>query len=161
MPYDERLAYPLMSKVAASIKAVVEMHEDKLDNRVENMLAGSLVDVKELKTFQNLLLIASMRTMNRAIKKVRSFSELKGVKECPLSGVIVTGAGDIDPESLDYIKENQLPLLRTNLDTYGAVIKISRIEVKINRHTPWKVNRAIELIKSNVDLEKVLERSKL
>ena len=161
MPYDERLAYPLMSTVAASIKATVEFHDHKLDNRVENMLAGSLVDVKELKTFQNLLLIASIRTINRAIKKVRSFSELKGVKDCPLSGVIVTGVGDLDAESLDYIKENQLPLLRTNLDTYGAVLKISRIEVKINRHTPWKVNRAIELIKSNVDLDSVLESSKL
>jgi len=161
MPYDERLAYPLMSTVAKSIKAQVELHEDKLDNRVENMLAGSLVDVKELKTFQNLLLIASSRTIDRAIKKVRSFSELKGVKESPLSGVIVTGVGDIDNESLAYIKDNELPLLRSNLDTYGAVLKISRIEVKINRHTPWKVNRAIDLITSNVDLDRILESSKI
>ncbi len=160
MPYDERLAYPLMSTVAKSIKATVELHDDKLDNRVENMIAGSLVDVKELKSFQNLLLIASNRTLERAIKKVSSFSELKGIKDCPLSGIIVTGDGEIDDTSLKYIHDNQVPLLRSNLDTYGAVLKISRIEVKINRHTPWKVNRAIELIKSNVDLDFILEKSK-
>lgn len=161
MPYDEVLAYPLMKTIADSLKANIELNEDKLDNRVENMLAGSLVDLKELKTFQNLLLIASERTIDRAIKKVQSFSMLKGVDECPLSGVLLTGEGDISKSSLKYIRDNELPLLRTNFDTYGAVLKISRIEVKINRSTPWKISRAIELIESNVNLDGILESCKL
>ena len=159
MPYDERLAYPLMSTIASALKASVELHEDKLDNRVENMLAGSLVDLKELKTFQNLLLVASNRTIDRAIKKVRSFSDFIGITDCPLSGIIVTGEGDIDTETMEYIREHRIPLLRSHFDTYGAVIKISRIEVKINRHTPWKVARAIEMIKTNVQLDEILYRS--
>lgn len=161
IPYDERLAYPLLSTVANALKADVVLNQDKLDNRVENMMAGSLVDLKELKSSQNLLLIASIRTLERAIKRVDSFSKLRGISECPLSGVIVTGEGDIDEDSMKYIKANQLPLIRTNFDTYGAVLKISRIEVKINRHTPWKVKRAIELINTNVDLDAILESSKL
>ncbi len=156
MPYDERLAYPLMSTVAKSIKASVEMNNDKLDNRVESMLAGSLVDVKELKSFQNLLLIASNRTIDRALKRVRTFSEREDIPDCPLSGIIVTGGGDIDDDNMNYIKSFQIPLLRTNLDTYGAVLKISRIEVKINRHTPWKIKRAIEMIKSNINLDMIM-----
>ncbi len=160
LPYDELLAYPLMSTVADALKATVELHEEKLDNRVESMLAGSLVDLKELKSFQNLLLIASNRTIDRAIKKVRSFSEFKGITECPLSGVIVTGDGEIDDESMQYISTHELPLLRSHFDTYGAVLKISRIEVKINRHTPWKVSRAIEMIKTNVNLDSILAQCK-
>lgn len=159
MPYDELLAYPLMSTISSALKATVELHEDKLDNRVENMLAGSLVDLKELKSFQNLLLVASNRTIDRAIKKVRSFSEFLGTTDCPLSGIIVTGDGDIDDETMHYILEHEIPLLRSHFDTYGAVIKISRIEVKINRHTPWKVARAIDMIKTNVNLEEILYRS--
>lgn len=161
IPYDERLAYPLLSTVANALKADVVMNQDKLGNRVENMMAGSLVDLKELKASQNLLLIASIRTLERAIKRVDSFSKLRGISKCPLSGVIVTGEGDIDEDSMKYIKANELPLIRTNFDTYGAVLKISRIEVKINRHTPWKVKRAIELINTNVDLDAILEHSKL
>jgi len=160
MPYDETLAYPLMSTVADSIKATVMLHEDMLGNRVQGMIAGSLVDLKELKSFQDLLLIASYRTLNRAIKRVRTFSDLKNIEGCPLSGVIVTGEAEIDDESLDYIRKHKVPLLLSNFDTYGAVLKISRIEVKINRHTPWKVKRAIELIESNVDLTHILEASK-
>ena len=161
MLYDERLAYPLMSTVADSIKATVELNKHKLDNRVESMLAGSLVEVKELEAYQNLLLIASYRTLDRAIKKVNFFSKRENVADCPLSGVIVTGEGDIDEETIEYIKRHELPFLRTKFDTYGAVLKISRIEVKINRHTPWKIRRAIELIKSNINLDTVLESSKI
>ena len=156
LPYDEILAHPLMSSVVDSIKGVVEMNEDMLDNRVEHMLAGSLVDLKELKTFQNLLLIASNRTIDRAIKKVESFSALRNDSACPLSGVIITGEGPIDKTSREYIIKNRLPLVRSNFDTFGAMLKISRIEVKINRHTPWKISRAIELIESNVNLDNIL-----
>ena len=159
MPYDETLAYPLMSTIAGALKATIELHADKLDNRVESMLAGSLVDLKELKSFQNLLLVASNRTVDRAIKKVRSFSDFIGIKECPLSGIIVTGEGEIDEDTMQYIREHEVPLLRSHFDTYGAVIKISRIEVKINRHTPWKVARAIDMIKSNIELDEILRKS--
>ncbi|MFT6783541.1 MAG: BioD-like phosphotransacetylase family protein [Saprospiraceae bacterium] len=161
MPYDEVLAYPLMRSVAKSLKATVTMNEDKLDNRVENMLAGSLVDLTELKTVENHLLIASNRTIDRAIKKVESFSSFKSVHDSPLCGIIVTGEGDIDDMSRKYIEEHELPLLRTNFDTYGAVLKISRIEVKINRSTPWKINRAIEMINANVNLDRILASLKL
>ena len=156
IPYDEALAYPLMSAVADSIKGTVELNDDRLDNRVENMLAGSLIDLKELKSFQNLLLIASNRTIQRAIKKIESFSALMNEGQCPLAGIIVTGKGSIEADSMNYIIENRLPLIRTNFDTYGAMLKISRIEVKINRHTPWKIKRAIELIKDNVNLDQIL-----
>ena len=156
LPYDEVLAYPLMSTIATTLKANVLMNEDKMDNRVEKMLAGSLVDLKELKQFQNLLLIASNRTLARAIQKIQSFSKRRNSTACPLAGVIITGDEEIDQASLDYLKENELPVLVSSYDTYGAVLKISRIEVKINRHTPWKISRAIEMIKANVDLDSIL-----
>ena len=62
----------------------------------------------------------------------------------------------MDPHCHDYIENNKIPTIRTHLDTYGSVLKISRIEVKINRSTPWKVERAIKLIEDNVDLDQLL-----
>lgn len=157
VPYDETLAYPLMSTVRDSIKAQVELNEDQLEGRrVENILAGSLVDIQELKTFQNHLLVSSIRTIDRAVSKVKAFCEARNEPQCPISGIVVTGTGDVGESTHQYIMENNLPLLRTNYDTLAVVFKISRIEVKINRRTPWKVKRAIQLINDNVDLSKVL-----
>ena len=157
VPYDENLAYPLMSTVANSIKGNVVENADCLDtNRVENILSGSSVDLKELNEYQNNLIVASTRTIDRAVSRINNYSISNDVEESSVSGVIITGEGNISIEVLDFVNKHRIPLIRTNFDTFGVVINISKIEVKINRHTPWKIQRAIELINSNVDLNQIL-----
>ena len=91
-----------------------------------------------------------------AIKMIKQFEIDHGRTDTPLSGILVTGRGEIADEALPYIEEHKIPLVRTLLDTYGSVVKISKIEVKINRNTPWKISRAIELIQENVNLDNLL-----
>ena len=158
-PYDQTLAYPLLGTVSKAVKGEVLYFKECLDNRIENMLAGSLVDLKTLRDKKNILLIASSRTLERALKKVKAFSKLSEVDDSPLSGVVITGEVELDDESVLYIQENQIPVIWTHFDTFGAVTKINRLEVKINRRTPWKVKRAVELVDECVDLDRILELS--
>jgi dethiobiotin synthetase len=157
LPYDKSLAHPILASIVYAVKGEVEMNKDKLQNKVENILAGSLIDLTELKENQNQLLVVSVRLISNAINRIQVLSKIFNIKECPLSGIVLTGKGEIEDHVKDYINKNKLPLIRTtSLDTYGSVLKISRIEVKINRSTPWKINRAIELISQNVHLEGLL-----
>jgi dethiobiotin synthetase len=157
IPYDQTLAYPLLATVFKSLKGEILYYGENLDNRIEHMLAGSLVDLEGLKANQNILLIASTRTVDRALKKVKAFSKHEEVHDSPLSGVVVTGAEELEEESLNYIHAHKIPVIGTHFDTYGAVTKINSIEVKINRRTPWKVKRAISMVEENVNLNKILE----
>lgn len=158
IPYDKTMAYPVMKSVADAIDGVVTHNHDQLYNKVEDILAGSLIDLKELKTFNDLLLVVSVRSLDGAINKIRSICEMMDKDEAPLAGIVATGDGSPGQECLDYIERHRIPLVRTSLDTYGSVLKISRIEVKINRNTPWKVNRAIELVSQNVDIDAILDQ---
>ncbi len=81
-------------------------------------------------------------------------------EESPLSGIVVTGDVEISPTTMAYIDEHNLPVVRTELDTYGVVIQISKLEVKINRRTPWKIAKAIELIQENVDIAYMIDQLK-
>ena len=76
-----------------------------------------------------------------------------------IAGLVATGEGDIGEQSMEYLKQHQIPLIRTHLDTYGSVMKISKIEVKINLNTPWKINRAIDLITTYIDLDQIMSVS--
>ena len=67
----------------------------------------------------------------------------------------------MDKHTIQYIEKHSLPLIRTELDTYGSVLRISKIEVKINRSTPRKINKAIDIIEKNVDLDMILAASKI
>ena len=156
LPYDKTLAYPLIKTIAHSVEGTITYNVDQADNKIENILAGSLIDLKELRSSEDLLLVVSTRALNDAINKIKSISVSVGFTHSPLSGIVATGQGVIDFSTLNYIEEFKIPLIRTDLDTYGSVIKISNIEVKINRSTAWKIYKAIRLIEDNVNLEKLL-----
>ena len=157
IPYDEELVHPLISTILSAIKGSVLFNEDRLDNKVSEVIAGSLVDLNQLKSFHNLLLVVSSRRIDDAIRKLQELSQMMNKKECPLAGIIITGYNEITPFAREYIEHHKLPVLHTHLDTYEAVIKISRIEVKINTKTPWKIKRATELFNQYVDHGKILE----
>ncbi|MEZ4910886.1 MAG: AAA family ATPase [Saprospiraceae bacterium] len=158
VPYEKTLAYPLIRTVADAVHGVITYNVDYIDNKVENILAGSLIDLKELKGSQDNLLVVATRAINEAIKKIEIMAEHNGIKNCPLSGIVATGEGQMDRHTIKYLESNNLPLIRTELDTYGAVLRISKIEVKINRSTPWKVRMAIDMINNNIDINNLLNK---
>jgi BioD-like phosphotransacetylase family protein len=153
LPYDESLAYPLMFSVVDSIYGKVQYNPQKLDNQVEGFLAGSLIDSEKIQNGKNLLLVVSTPKVDEAVTTIKYLCNRFKLDGPPLAGIVATGQGDLSERVIDFVKEHQIPLVSTHFDTYGSVIKISRIEVKINLDTPWKIMRAIELINENVDLE--------
>lgn len=152
IPYDKTLSNPLMIAIKDAVNGEVLMNEMYLDNQVEHIVAGSLVDKQELKRMDNLLLVVSITRLSEAIEKIHTIAQRAGHEKSPLSGIIVTNIGEVGEDCKKYINEHKIPLIRTSLDTYGSVVKISRIEVKINTRTPWKVKRATDLIRKHVDL---------
>jgi len=164
LPYDQHLSFPIMETIRQAVHGKIILNGGRMNNRIEDIIAGSLVDVEEFSTFRNILLVASIRRLNEAIEKVDSIVKLKKLDKSPLSGVIVTGDGRhakwYDEADLNnpYFRKHKIPVITTKLDTYGSVVKISRIEVKINTRTPWKVKRAIELIRKNLDFDLLLQK---
>ncbi len=164
LPYDQTLSYPIMETISHAVEGKVILNEQYLSKRVEDIVSGSLVDMDEFSTFNNSLLVVSERRLNEAIEKVKQIAQMKSLKHSPISGVIVTGDGKhmrwYDKKDFDnpYFLEHKVPVITTKLDTLGSVVKISRIEVKINTRTPWKIKRAIALIRKHVDFELLKER---
>ena len=164
VPYDRSLSFPILETINQAVNGKVIINEHRLSNRVEDIIAGSLVDIDEFNTFRNILLVVSYKRMAEAIDKIHAIAKVKRLAKSPLSGVIVTGDGrhenwyKLEDIHHPYLLDNEIPILTTILDTYGSVVKISRIEVKINTRTPWKIKKAISLIKDHVDFELLLER---
>lgn len=157
VPYDPSLAYPLILSVSKAISGKITHNIENLDNRVANILAGSVIDYEKVRDKEDLLLVVSNRGLTDAISKINIISDTVDKENSPLAGIVVTGEGELDEQVVEYVEKHKTPVIRTDLDTYGSVLKISRIEVKINRNTPWKVRRAIQLIEENIDLSLILD----
>ncbi len=164
LPYENSLSLPIMEMIRQAVEGRVLANEEFMNNKVEDIVAGSLIDVEELNSFENILLVTSTMRLNQAIEKVESVSRIKNLKRSPLSGVIVTSDGrhhrwlDLADLNHPYLLRHQIPVITTTLDTYGSVVKISRIEVKINSRTPWKTQRAIELFGEHVRFDRILDQ---
>jgi dethiobiotin synthetase len=153
VPYDKTLAYPLMDTVTKAVKGQVLYHEDQLYKKVADIIAGVPINMKKLSNPEDLLLITDTKYISKAVDRLRMATTMLKLDSSPLSGIVLTGEKDFDPDVLDFINQYRIPVIHTPLDTYSSVLNISRIEVKINRSTPWKITRAIRLIEDNVDLE--------
>lgn len=164
LPYDQSLSFPIMEAINQAVDGKVVLNEHKLSNRIEEIIAGSLVDTEEFSTFQNLLLVVSYRRLDEAMQRIKAITLEKKLEQPMLSGVIVTSDGrhsflhEQAAARHPYFAEHEIPVISTSLDTYGSVVKISRIEVKINSRTPWKVERAIRLINEYVDVDDIIRR---
>lgn len=164
LPYDQSLSFPIMEAINQAVDGKVVLNEHKLSNRVEEIIAGSLVDTEEFNSFQNLLLVVSYRRLDEAMERIKTITLEKNLEQPMLSGVIVTSDGrhgfwhEQAAARHSYFTEHEIPVISTSLDTYGSVVKISRIEVKINNRTPWKVERAIRLINEYVDVDDIIRR---
>jgi BioD-like phosphotransacetylase family protein len=162
VPYDKSLAYPLMKTIASAINASIIMNDDRLNNKVADYLAGSLTDLEKINKLEDILMVVSSRRVNEAITRLEMLKKNRNIEsETPLAGIVVTGTEKLEGRIVDYAEEYKIPVLRTFLDTYEVVLKISRIEVKINVNTPWKVQRAIELIEKHVNTQRILETQRL
>lgn len=156
LPYEEELGLPLMETIRLTLRGECMYNDDMFDNRVKNIIAGSLIDMEQPRGLRNQLLVVSLRRFDEALRKIRQFEDSNGLRDSILSGIILTGNGSLKDEHLRYIQQHHIPVIRTFVDTYEAVIKISKIEVKINTRTPWKVQHAVKLFSQHIDLDPVI-----
>ena len=163
VPYDKSLSNPIMATIATAVSGEVLLNGDRLHNQVEDIIAGSLLENHVFGESKNILVVTSARRLRQAIEDLAARWKKESLESIPVSGFIVTGDGiqahnflrKIPHET--FFTENKIPLISTRLDTFGSVVKITKMEVKINVNTPWKSLRAIQLIRENVDFDLFME----
>jgi len=158
LPFEKSLSSPIMATIRRALKGKTLLHRDKLDNRVENIASGSLLAREEVDHLKDLLIIVSLRRLEEALSALKLILENRGLPGSTIAGIVVTGevAESLDLPHLDFLNEHKIPVVTCALDTYGAAVRISQIEVKINLKTPWKIRRAVELIEEYVDMDLLL-----
>ncbi len=158
LPFEKVLANPIMASIRHSLKGRTLLNREGLDNQVENIASGSLLAQEEVENLKNLLVIVSHRRLDEALSALQTILQERSLPGTTISGVVVTGLSDEEanlPHS-DFLTANNIPVVACSLDTYGAAVRISQMEVKINLKTPWKIRRAVELIEEHINMDLLL-----
>lgn len=83
-----------------------------------------------MKNPENLLLLASAHQVDKAIDRIKMMEYMLKLDQSPLAGIVITGEGELEKETRDYVTEKNIPLIHTMLDTYSSVIKVSKSKLK-------------------------------
>jgi len=156
IPFEEELAYPLMSTVTREVQGDVLCNKEMLNNLIEGTIAGSLVDLETLNTAKQYLLIVSARRLTDALAKLQAIWLQQNMAP-NLAGVILTGHAPILLSDFQFLQQNMVPVIKTHFDTYEAVIKLSKLDVKLNTKAPHKIQKAIEIVEEYVNMDRICE----
>lgn len=156
IPYEAELSLPMVQVVNRVIDGEVWLHPDQLHLPVRGILSRSSMEQANLNKDKHWLLVVSDRSAARSLARIRALTNgLQSVS--PLVGVVVTGQEPcLTHEDLDYLRQHQIPVLITPLDTYEVVMAYGSIEVKMHSRTPWKMKRAVELFQQHSRLGEAL-----
>lgn len=154
LPYEEELTLPLIGNVCRAVGGAILQHPEGMNKRIRSLVAGS--DVSEEKIHQGHLLLVS--TGNRLESTIKGLIQKSTGREgSPLTGVVLCGEAELSESVESYLQAHKLPVIHTGLDTYEVFMAVSKIEVKINARTPWKVRRAVELFKDHIHPERMMQ----
>jgi hypothetical protein len=160
LPYEKTLLYPLLDTIKSAIGGRILYNPQGMNNIVEKVVAASLMGNHNFGEEKGILLVTSRQRLNDALTGIQRQCKVKGITATPLAGIVITGDGHIVSQ-LDefshenYIKDHEIPIITTPLDTYGTAVKISHLEVKINVQTLGKARKAVEMVREYVDLSKI------
>ncbi|MCS7035038.1 MAG: AAA family ATPase [Saprospiraceae bacterium] len=162
IPYDESMMFPLFEQIRKAVHGRVVFHPEKMENRIAAIVSGSLVESYNLREHRNILIVSNSLRLPEVLRKMTYIAQMQGVPHPDIAGILITGADDghppvhEDPLCRDFILQQHIPVIESDLDTYGAALRINALEVKINTRTPWKVKRATELIREHVDIDQLV-----
>lgn len=162
IPYQKTLALPIMETISEAVDGHPLVNEEQLANPVEEIISGALAVRREFPGRQNILLMVNLRRLRAAMESIEQRCEAQEQEAPLLSGILLTyEQGDWREarrtlEYFPYISEHRIPVIGTQLDTFGSAQRITQLEVKINTRTPWKVQKAVELFCEHVDLGPIL-----
>ncbi|MFK7810814.1 MAG: AAA family ATPase [Saprospiraceae bacterium] len=156
IPFDKNMGSPIMLTIQMAVRGTFRCNPHLISNIVDKIIPGSLVDeLERADESDHPLIVVSHKRVSTIISQIKKVSEIQ--PSLRIAGVVITGEEshltELNIEDNAFFEKKQIPVISTSLDTLGAFTKINRLEVKINTNTPWKIARAIELIKENVNMD--------
>ncbi|HOX54004.1 MAG TPA: AAA family ATPase [Candidatus Omnitrophota bacterium] len=156
--------YPMLN--APSISQILEETDFELisgganvNNRVSSILVGAMEPQNALNYFKDecLIITAGDREDMLTTTLSQHYAKLKGKGGASISGIILTGGIRPYQEIMDTIAKSGIPLILSKEDTYHTTYEVHDLTVKIRPQDKEKIEKIKEVVKSFVEIEKILE----
>ena len=159
VPFYPMLNAPSIAQILEETNFEILSGDENINNRVSNILVGAMEPHNALNYFKDECLIITPGDREDILTTTLSqhYAKIKNEGGVFISGIILTG-GIYPHEAIrEIIKRSGIPLILSKDDTYNTASQIHDLTIKIRPQDTQKIEKIKEVVKSFVDIEKILE----
>ena len=158
MPYQPMLTFPTMRQILEETNFKVFSGDGCLDNYIAKIIIGAMEPHNALNFMsQNSLLITPGDREDLIMTAVGLHISKAAVCPTQIAGIILTGGFLPHPQVIGVLKDTNIPVLTTGLDTYTAASLIHDLTVKIRPQDEKKIETVKNMVKDYVAIDEILE----
>jgi BioD-like phosphotransacetylase family protein len=148
LPRDHALHSVTVKEISEHLNGTILTASEKSDDLVENFMVGAMGQEKALRFFQKIANKAVITGGDRADVQLAAL-------ETPTKALILTGNLQPSPIVMARAEDLQIPMILVDLDTLAAVEKTDELVGRVRIHQAQKVQRFVELLEANVNLDEL------
>ena len=157
VPYNPVLASPTLEQIYEETKFEVICGKNHLERYVSSVIVGAMQPNEAAKYLaEDSLLITPGDRQDNILMALRLFRK-QDKKKLKVAGIVLSGGITPDAPTMDLLRQADLPVLLSQRDTYTVAMTIHDLTIKIRPRDTVKINLAVDMIKDNVDLAKILK----
>ena len=151
MPKSPLLRSIAVSELIRRLEAKIICCGDKSHLLVETLSIGAMGVNSAMEFFKR---GRNMAVVTGADRTDIQLAALEASTQC----LILTGIGDPLPQIIHRAEELEVPILKVDIDTLSCVEVIEQAFGNVRLHESIKASYAIQLVKENVDINRILEK---
>ncbi len=157
LPLDPLLSVPTVGQIKDRLGLKLLCGEEGAGRRVNHTIVAAMEPHNMIHFIkEGTLVLASGDRVDNILLAVSSHLTSEG-KGGNVSGIILTGGLQPNPQILDLLKKSHIPILFTEDDTYRVAGAIEHLICKIQKTDKDKIREATQLVKKYVDVDAILK----
>lgn len=157
IPYNPMLSRPTIEQIYEETDFELISGKDYLERPVSQVIVGAMEPEDALRYISDgCLVITPGDRKDMLMVALRSFRSSDD-ERLKVGGIILSCGIMPDPQVMSLLNKANIPVLAAKYDTYEVATTIHDLTVKIRPNDEEKIKAVVNLIKDNVDLDKILK----
>jgi BioD-like phosphotransacetylase family protein len=160
IPYDHDLSRATLSGLHERFKGKALNHEAGFSAPLGKVVLGAMSAGTALAELSGLTTLLCPVDREDILCAALSAMFLSGRKDFTLASLVIAGQAKLSETAMRMIKRTTIPTLQVDVDPYTVVSEIHAGDFKILPGDEDRIAKAIETVRQNVDLERLLDALK-
>ena len=157
IPYEPSLARPTIKQILEETDFELLCGKEFMGNYISRAIVGAMKPIDAIKYIVEDCLLITPGDRDDIITAALDCFRDSARKKLKITGVILTGGIQLEPGTMESLKNAGVSVLLAKSDTYDVASSIHDLTVKITPQDSAKIQTAVKLIKDNVDMDRILK----